>query len=60
MQFGSPVGAESACGFYTLIETAKQNGYESAHYLTSLFEKVPYASSTEDWEKLLPWKIFQN
>ena len=60
MQFGSPDGAESACGFYTLIETAKQNGYEPAHYLTALFEKAPYASTAGDWEKLLPWNIFQN
>ena len=59
MQFGSPAGAESACGFYTLIETAKQNSYEPAHYLKALFEKAPYASSTEDWEKLLPWNIFK-
>jgi transposase len=60
MQFGSPDGAESACGFYTLIETAKKNGYESTYYLKALFEKAPYASTKEDWEKLLPWNIFQN
>jgi transposase len=60
MQFGSPDGAESACGFYTLIETAKQNGYEPVHYLKTLFEKAPHAFTTEDWEKLLPWNIFKN
>ena len=60
MHFGSPEGAKSACGFYTLIETAKQNGYDPSHYLTALFEKAPLASSTEDWEKLLPWNIFKD
>jgi transposase len=54
----SPEGAESSCGIYTLIETARQNGLVAAHYLTVLFEKAPYASSFDDWEKLLPWNIF--
>jgi transposase len=54
----SPEGAESSCGIYTLIETAKQNGLIPAHYLTILFEKAPYASSSDDWQKLLPWFIF--
>jgi len=53
-----PEGAKSSCGIYTLIETAKQNGFIPAHYLTALFEKAPYASTPEDWEKLLPWNIF--
>ena len=54
----SPEGAESSCGIYTFIETARQNGLIPAHYLTVLFEKAPYASSLNDWEKLLPWNIF--
>jgi transposase len=54
----SPEGAESSCGIYSLIETAKQNGLVPLHYLTALFEKAPYASSPGDWEKLLPWNIF--
>ncbi|MCL2879623.1 MAG: IS66 family transposase [Treponema sp.] len=54
----SPEGASSSCGMYTLIETAKQNGVEPSKYLRELFEKAPYAKSAEDWEKLLPWNIF--
>jgi transposase len=54
----SPEGAESSCGMYTLIQTAKQNGLAPLQYLTALFEKAPLASSPEDWEKLLPWNIF--
>jgi len=57
---GSPQGAKSSCGIYSLIETAKQNGLVPAHYLRALFEKAPYASSSEDWEKLLPWNIFSD
>jgi len=50
-------GAKSSCGMYTLIETAKQNGLVPRKYLTALFERAPYASTLEDWEKLLPWNI---
>ena len=57
---GSPEGAKSSCAIYSLIETAKQNDIIPAHYLTALFEKAPYAKSSEDWEKLLPWNIFRN
>jgi transposase len=56
----SPAGAESSCGMYSLIETAKQNGIEPLAYLRTLFEKAPHAASAEDWEKLLPWNIFKS
>jgi len=55
----SPKGADSSCGMYSLIETAKLNGIEPIKYLNELFEKAPRAVSTEDWEKLLPWNIFE-
>jgi transposase len=53
----SPEGADSSCGMFTLIETAKQNGLIPFNYLMSLFEKAPLAVSSDDWEKLLPWNI---
>jgi len=53
-----PEGAESSCGMYTLIETAKQNGLVPFNYLMALFEKAPFAASQKDWLKLLPWNIF--
>ena len=56
----SPDGAESSCGMYTLIETAKRNGLIPREYLTALFKKAPLASSPQDWEKLLPWNIFKS
>ena len=56
----SPEGAESSCGMYTLIETAKRNGLIPREYLTALFEKAPLVSSPQDWEKLLPWNIFKS
>ena len=54
----SPEGAESSCGIYSLIETAKQNGVEPLLYLRKLFEECPKAESPGDWEKLLPWNMF--
>ena len=54
----SPAGAESSCGMYSLIETAKQNGLVPFKYLMAVFEKVPFAVTPEDWQKLLPWNIF--
>jgi transposase len=54
----SPQGAESSCGMYTLIQTAKRHGLVPFKYLMTLFEKAPYASSIDDWQKLLPWNIF--
>jgi transposase len=54
----SPEGAESSCGIYSLIETAKQNSLEPMKYLHELFERCPLATSIEDWKKLLPWNIF--
>ena len=56
----SPAGAESSCGMFSLIETAKQNGLEPLLYLRTLFEKAPHAATAEDWEKLLPWNIFKS
>ena len=56
----SPDGARSSCGMYTLIETAKRNGFKPSDYLTALFKRAPLASSSEDWEKLLPWNIFKS
>ena len=53
----SPKGADSSCGMYSLIETAKQNGIEPLKYLRELFKKAPLASTPGDWEKLLPWNI---
>jgi transposase len=56
----SPEGAESSCGMYSLIQTAKRNGLNPFQYLTALFKKAPFASSLEDWKKLLPWNIFKS
>lgn len=54
---GTPEGAESSALLYSLIETAKANGLEPYAYLRYIFEKLPVASSLEDYEALLPWNV---
>jgi transposase len=53
----SPEGARSSCGMYSLIETAKQNGLNPAHYLLALFHCCPLVEDPHDWEDFLPWNI---
>ena len=53
----TPKGAEASAAFYSLIETAKANGLEPAKYLRYLFEKFPYAKTSEDVFNLLPMNI---
>ena len=48
-------GAKSSAAIYSLVETVKVNGKESYKYLKDLFEKLPFAKSDEDYEKLLPY-----
>ena len=54
---GSPKGAESSCGIYSLVETAKQNGLNPYDYLRKVFTQVPLINSSDDWQHLLPWNI---
>jgi transposase len=52
---GSPVGAESSCAIYSLIETAKQNGLNPYSYLRTVFDAVPRINDPHAWKTLLPW-----
>jgi transposase len=54
---GTPEGAEASALLYSLIETAKANKLEPYAYLRHIFEKLPTATSLEDYEGLLPWNI---
>ena len=53
----SPEGARASALFYSLIETAKANKLEPSKYLRYLFEKFPYAKTSEDVFNLLPMNI---
>ena len=54
---GNPKGADSSCGMYSLIETAKQNYLNPFDYLYYVFTMAPLVKNEQDWEALLPWNI---
>jgi transposase len=54
---GTPEGAAASALFYSLIETAKANALEPHAYLRFIFEKLPAATTLEDYEALLPWNV---
>lgn len=49
-------GAKASAMYYSLIETAKKNGFEPFDYLSKMLEKLPSAKTVDDFEKLLPLK----
>lgn len=54
----TPDGAEACMVYYSIVETAKQNGAHPYYYLKYLLEKVPeYLDGTDRSfaEKLMPW-----
>ena len=54
---GNPEGAQASSVLYSLIETAKANGLEPYLYLRYLFERLPFAYTTEEYKALLPQNI---
>ena len=51
---GSPVGAEAGALFYTLVATAKANGWSPYAYLNHLLEGLVTAHQDKDYLALLP------
>ncbi len=54
---GSPKGASASAFIYSLIETAKANGWEPRAYLQVLFEKYPEARNDAERRALLPMNL---
>ena len=53
----TPAGAYASAALYSVIETAKANGHEPYWYLRHLLTKLVNATTTEDYEKLLPQNL---
>ena len=51
----TPKGARASAQLYSLVETAKANGQEPYAWLRHALERLPLATSVEDYEALLPW-----
>lgn len=52
-------GSRASASFSKPIETAKANGLEPSKYLRYLFEKFPYAKTSEDVFNLLPMNVLE-
>lgn len=50
-------GAKASANLYSLIETAKACGVDTYRYLRHVFSHIPLATSAEDYEALLPWRV---
>jgi len=50
-------GAKASANLYSLVETCKANRVDIYRYLTDLFKALPYATTADDYEALLPWKL---
>jgi transposase len=57
--FCDSVAGAKALGLHMgLIRTAKLHGLDPYHYYVTLLKSIPHCTSIEDYEKLLPWNIF--
>src|SRR5665213_644015 len=50
-------GAQASANLYSLVMTCRANEVEPYAYLNYLFEHLPAASTVEQVEALLPWKL---
>ncbi len=53
----TPQGAQASAAIYSLIETAKANGLDPYWYLKYLFEHLPEAMTSKEFECLLPYNV---
>lgn len=51
----TPTGATASAKLYSLVETTKANGQEPYACLRHALDRLPLASSVEDYEARLPW-----
>lgn len=54
---GHPNGANASASLFSIIESAKAAGLEPYAYLRYLFEKIPFAKCSDDYEALMPRRI---
>ena len=53
----TPEGAHASAAIYSLIETCKANGLDPYWYLKYLFENLPEAMTSAEFETLLPHNV---
>lgn len=53
----TPAGAQASAVIYSLLQTAKANGYEPYAWLRRVMRDLPAAKTVEEIEALLPWNL---
>lgn len=53
----TPAGAYASAALYSVVESAKANGHEPYWYLRFLLANLANASTTEDYQRLLPQNL---
>src|SRR5690348_1057146 len=54
---GTVAGARASANLFTLNQTCRANGIAPLVYFTHLYEHLPYATTAEQLEALLPWNV---
>ena len=50
-------GAIALCNLFSIVRTAILHDLDPYQYLATLFERISYCETIEDYEALLPWNI---
>lgn len=50
-------GANASANLYSLLQTCQVNGIDGYRYLRELLTALPKASTADDYEALLPWRL---
>jgi len=50
-------GANASANLYSLLQTCLVNGIDGYRYLRALLTALPNATTADDYEALLPWRI---
>jgi len=51
------VDANASANLYSLVQRCKANDIDSYRYLRTLFIALPNATTVDDYEALLSWRI---
>jgi transposase len=53
----TPAGAQASANLYSLLQTCRASGVNTYEYLKALFIALPQATTADEYESLLPWRI---
>jgi transposase len=54
---GNSISARASSILYSLVQTAILNKLNPWNYLRYIFDRIPWAESSEEYDSLLPWRL---